>query len=247
MAADDIRVGKRNIRIIIVILAIFNLACLLILIAFPSLLPSVARWLPRRGVAEPVERVAVPDPAPEPVPPPEPEPAPDIPDPGVPERRVIEIHTVQRGDTFYELAGEYWGYPKIWPDLYILNKETHADPDYISPGDRISIFNPLGDPAALSPAQTEALLQAHVDTYKVYRSLGDQSLERGLRTGNQWLIQRGRLRINKAHWLLYSATRFDRRFLELYADQIDERDLRVVRHYLQRFGYPQLNDELIAK
>ena len=249
MAADDIRVGKRNILIIIAILAIFNIACLLVLIAFPSLLPSVANWLPRRGAPDPVERVVItqPEPAPEPEPDPEPAPEPVIVDPGVPERRVVETHTVRRGDTFYELAGEYWGYPKVWPDLYILNRDAYDDPDYISPGDQISIFNPIGNPAALTPSQTRAMLQAHVDTYKVYRSLGDHSLERGLQSGNRWLIQRGRVRINKAHWLLYSGTRFDRGFLDSYADQIDERDLRVVRGYLERFGHPELNDELIAK
>ena len=254
MAADDTRIGRRNVLIVIAILALFNIACLLILIAFPSFLPSFANWLPRRGPAEPVERVAVPEP-PEPAPAPEPAPTPDPPDapepdpdPGVPERLVTATHTVRAGDTFYDLAEEYWGYPKVWPDLYVLNRDRYRDPDLILPGDEITIYNPLGDPQALSPAQTDALLDAHIATYKVYRALGDEALERGLRTGNRWLIQRGRIRINKAHWLLYSGTRFDRAFLERWGDEIDERDLRVVRQYLERFGYPDLNDALpIAK
>lgn len=243
MAADDTRIGRRNVLIVIAILALFNVACLLILIAFPSFLPSFANWLPRRGPAEPVERVAVPEP-PEPAPAPEPAPTPEPPDPRVPERTVTGTHTVRAGDTFYDLAEKYWGYPKVWPDLYVLNRDRYRDPDFILPGDEITIYNPLGDPQALSPAQTEALLDAHIATYKVYRALGDEALERGLRTGNRWLIQRGRIRINKAHWLLYSGTRFDRAFLERWGDEIDERDLGVVRQYLERFGYPELNDAL---
>lgn len=252
MAAEDIRIGKRNILIITGILAIFNIACLLVLIAFPSFLPSVAGWLPRRGVQPDAPVVVTPVPAPQPAPAPTPAPTPAPPatptvDPGVPQRNRIAGHTVQQGDTFYELAGEYWGFSKLWPDLYVLNMAEFPDPDFISPGETIAIYNPLGDPQSLSPAQTQALLQAHVDTYHVYRRLGDQSVERGLRTGNQWLIQRGRVRINKAHWLLYSGVRFDRFFLDEFADQIQERDLRVVREYLSRFGYPALNDDLLPK
>lgn len=241
MAAEDIRIGKRNILIIIVVLAIFNLACLLVLIAFPTFLPSVANWLPRRGPQPDAPAVVI-APAPRAAPP-----APPAADPGVPERVRVAGHTVRRGDTFYELAGEFWGFSKMWPDLFVLNMAEFPDPDFVAPGETIAIFNPIGDPQALSPAQIHALLQAHVDTYLVYRRLGDESLERGLRTGNQWLILRGRVRINKAHWLLYSGVRFDRFFLDEFADQIQERDLRVVREYLNRFGYPALNDDLLPR
>jgi len=75
------------------------------------------------------------------------------------------------------------------------------------------------------------------ETYKVYRSLGEAALSRGRATGNNWLIQLGRIRINKAHWLLYSGLRFDHQLLETYAGQIQDRDARVVRDYVKRFGY----------
>ncbi len=154
------------------------------------------------------------------------------------ERTVIERHTVESGDTFYEISGSYWNNEHLWPDLYMLNRERFPDPDLMRPGDIVEIYPSLASDGELSARDINVLSQAYVDTYRVYRTLGIEALERGRERGSRYWILRSRIKINKAHWLLYSGHRFNRDLATEYADSIDERDLRVVRGYLERFGYP---------
>lgn len=170
---------------------------------------------------------------------PEPEPAPSQPEPvDADTREATGRHVVESGDTFYDLAGTYWRDEHLWPDLYVLNRERFPDPDLIRPGDIVRIYPSLASDGELSDSDIEVLSRAYVETYHVYRELGTRAAEEGRTQGSRYLIERSRNRINKAHWLLYSGHRFNRDLAEKYADDIDERDLRVVRRYLERFGYP---------
>ena len=178
---------------------------------------------------------------------PEPEPEPSDPEPSEPagpavvsaERTVSARHTVEAGDTFYEISGSYWNDEHLWPDLYMLNRERFSDPDLVRPGDIVEIYPSLASDGELSAQDIEVLSQAYVDTYSVYRRIGIEALERGRERGSRYWITRSRIKINKAHWLLYSGHRFNRNLAAEYAERIDERDLRVVRDYLERFGYPE--------
>lgn len=180
-----------------------------------------------------------PEPAPEPAPEPEPAPAESGESAVVPaERTVSARHTVESGDTFYEISGSYWGDEHLWPDLYMLNRGRFSDPDLMRPGDIVKIYPSLASDGELSARDIDVLSRAYLDTYRVYRTIGIEALERGRERGSRYWIVRSRIKINKAHWVLYSGHRFNRDLAEEYADSIDERDLRVVRGYLERFGYP---------
>lgn len=201
---------------------------------------------------EPVEQQPVAEPEPEPEPEPaaeaepeeepaaEPEPEPEPADPVVvpAEREQTGTHSVRAGDTFYDIAGEYWGDEHLWPDLYSLNAGRFADPDLIRPGDVVAVYPALDSDGELSRSDTGVLSEAYLETYRAYRAIGLEALERGRASGSRYWIERSRNKINKAHWLLYSGHRFNPDLVDEYADGIDPRDLRVVRGYLERFGYP---------
>ncbi len=51
------------------------------------------------------------------------------------------IHSVQQGDTLWDLAGKYLGSPWRWPEIWERNRFL-TNPHYIYPGIRIVIFPP---------------------------------------------------------------------------------------------------------
>jgi hypothetical protein len=281
---DDIRIGKRNVLIVLIVLALFDIAAVVLLFTVPGLPGVVAQDAaePRtqaqseqepsaQGEAETAESEAPSDSsrdgtsvseedteAPErdgakaqdeaatraesstdqadgdarsgegwqeasPIPP--------------AARTATGTHTVKRGETFYELSGELWEDEHLWPDLYVLNQQQFTNPDLVPEGSEISVYERLGSDGSFNPREMATLLQAYVDTYRRYRALGEQALERGRETGSRWLIELARARINKAHWLLYSGMRFRRDLLDHFDDQIEDRDERVVRQFVERFGY----------
>lgn len=138
-------------------------------------------------------------------------------------------HTVVQGDTLFDLAGEYWFDPYLWPMLLAANPETVADPDYLRRG---SVLNIPGRPDEAARAVTDA----HVEAYRRYRELGDQALSRGRTQGNVLSIQLGLIRVNKAHWVLYSGLRYDDGLLERAEGTVPPADLETVRGFITQFG-----------
>ena len=51
------------------------------------------------------------------------------------------VHTVVKGDTLWDLSGEYLGSPWLWPDLWERNRFI-TNPHYIFPGINVVIYPP---------------------------------------------------------------------------------------------------------
>jgi hypothetical protein len=244
------------VNIVLAVIDILLLAAVIFLFVSPQRRGeegAMVQTEPEAELAVEPEEPAEPEPAPEAEEPEaEPEPAEPADEPSEPEpepettgdrvvpgeRAVRERHVVEAGDTFYDIAGTYWGDEHLWPDLYVLNRSDFPDPDLIRPGSTVEIYRSLAADGELSEGDIARLSEAYVETYRVYRRLGTEALERGRATDSRYLLTRARIRINKAHWLLYSGHRLNPRLAEQYASRIDDRDLRVVRSYLERFGRP---------
>ncbi|MFP3959278.1 MAG: LysM peptidoglycan-binding domain-containing protein, partial [Spirochaetaceae bacterium] len=65
-------------------------------------------------------------------------------------REPVSQHRVERGDTFYDIAGIYWENEHLWPDLYALNRDDFRDPDFIRPGEQVDIYRSLAADGELS-------------------------------------------------------------------------------------------------
>lgn len=75
-----------------------------------------------------------------------------------------EIHTVEKGDTLWDLSQRYLGSPWYWPKVWSYNPEI-ANPHWIYPGNPVRFF-PAGEEvpsrveAGLGPAPTEMVAEA---------------------------------------------------------------------------------------
>ncbi len=147
------------------------------------------------------------------------------------DRPVIAEHIVRWGDNFFMLASRYWDNAYLWPDLYAANRETFSDPDFMLPGQRINVPESVLEDGTLSAAETVVVSEAHVVAYERYRRLGEVTLARGRETESQWLI-------NKSHWVLYSALRYNPDLLEEFAHRISTADRQVVQAYVRKYGMP---------
>ena len=170
-------------------------------------------------------------PAEQPAPDPErtrPEPATDTGAPGP-----TGTHIVVRGDTLFDLARTYWADAYLWPVILVTNSVSVMDPDFLRQGSILDI--PARPEVARNPG-IGAVGDAHIEAYLRYRSLGDETLSKGRGRGDLWLIQLGLIRINKAHWVLYSGLRYDPELLDKAAGTVPDRDLEIVRSFVSRFG-----------
>ena len=132
-------------------------------------------------------------------------------------RFVVEKHTVVWGECFSLITGDYWGDMFLWPDLYMLNDMKSGDPDLIYPNEVVEIFNRLGEGDSFSAREKDAILEAYIDVYDIYKGLGDEK--------------------NNSAWsLLWCAAKYDRNFLDKYADRIDPADRAMAQKYISEKG-----------
>jgi len=61
-------------------------------------------------------------------------------------------------------------------------------------------------------------------------------LQRGRAREEFWSTQLGLIRVNKAHWVLYSGLRYDDNLLERVEGRVPQSDLAIVRAFVTRFG-----------
>jgi hypothetical protein len=68
---------------------------------------------------------------------------------------VPEMYQVQRGDTLWEISGQFFGDPYVWPRLWAMNPSI-TNPHWIYPGDLIRLREPGGAPASQPAGATSA-------------------------------------------------------------------------------------------
>lgn len=137
--------------------------------------------------------------------------------PGEISRYVVDKHTVQWGECFSLVTGQYWDDMFLWPDLYLLNDMKSDDPDLIYPNEVIEIFNRLGDGDTYTGRERERILDAYIDVYHIYKALGEKK--------------------NNSAWsLLWCAAKYDEDFLDKYAHRIDPADRAMAQKYIDEKG-----------
>jgi len=242
MAKEGSGGRQRLLLVTDIVLAIVDIALIVVVLSIGFDFGRSEREPVTLAVEEEAERDGespAADAATEPEPEPEPEPAAQPDDQGTSpaERRVQRVYNVTKGDTFFGLTSRVWEDQHLWPDLYVLNKERFENPDLILPGERVEIYPSLKADGRLTDTELSVLMDAYVETYKRYRALGEEAFASARDSNDAYLLERSQLYINKAQWLLYSGLRYSRDLLDTHSDQIDDRDMRVVREYVDRFGY----------
>lgn len=133
-------------------------------------------------------------------------------------RYITGEHTVKKGESFSLITGYYWEDIFLWPDLYIRNDMRSDDPDMIYPDEIIKIYNRLGIGNTFSGQDTEEILEAYLQVYRVYKNLGEKK--------------------NNSVWsLLWCAAKYDHDFLDNYKDRIDPDDRAMAQKYINEEGF----------
>ncbi len=153
------------------------------------------------------------------------------------ERELVSRHTVQRGDTFVVLAEEYWGDKYWWPVLYLDNRENYPNPNRLYPGQRIEIYDaPFSPDTKDSNMNIDALLEAYVSMYHVYRDFGEKLIDRGRRENNAYLQRYGYWRLMEARTLIYTGTMFQNDFIDDVQEELRENDYNILKNHFEYYG-----------
>jgi LysM repeat protein len=67
------------------------------------------------------------------------------------------VHRVRAGDTLWDLARQYLENPYLWPQIYQLNRDVIANPNWIYPAERIRIPGLVVQPDAARTSEEAAL------------------------------------------------------------------------------------------
>lgn len=229
--------GKRTIVVVTIVLLILDLAlgAAALILGPGALFGGAAERPSAEESAETPTSAPAPEEAPAPTEAAEPETPPEAPSDS---RDPAKSYRVQPGDTLYDITREVWGDEDLWPLVYLRNQPALDNPDRISPFTTLRLGRyPLSD-GDLTEEERREILDGYVAAYKAYRKHGEEALDSGRSGSSEYLIQRGRVLINKAHWLLYRGLTFDEELLDRYSEEIQDRDRRVVEEYLRRFGAP---------
>jgi hypothetical protein len=133
-------------------------------------------------------------------------------------RYITGEHTVVKDESFSLITGYYWDDIFLWPDLYIRNTMRSDDPDLIYPDEIITIYNRLGVGETFSSQETDEILEAYLQVYRIYKKLGKEK--------------------NNSVWsLLWCAARYDHDFLNQYKDRIDAADRTMAQKYIDEQGF----------
>lgn len=157
-------------------------------------------------------------------------------------RDVLASHRIERGDTLWDLAEEYWNSRHLWPDLYTVNADRLEDPDDLTVGATLEIPEPLMRDGQLGEDAQEYLLDSYIQAYNAYRrsaELLDSDIRDNARPD---LLSSGTLKLARAQWLLYSGTRFDQDYMDERSGDIHASDRELVERYLERFGTPEMSN-----
>lgn len=138
--------------------------------------------------------------------------------PTIPERYVVDHHTVKKDESFSLVTGVYWDDVYLWPDLYIRNNMKSEDPDIIYPDEIVDIYNRLGEGDLYNDIEKDEILKAYIKVYDIYKRLGN-------------------MKDNSVWALLYSGAKYDHNFLELFSDRIEPADKAMAQKYIDEEGY----------
>lgn len=138
--------------------------------------------------------------------------------PSIPERYIVDQHTVIKDESFSLVTGQYWDDVYLWPDLYIRNEMKSKDPDIIYPDEIIDIYNRLGSGDVYNDIEKDEILKAYIEVYDIYKKLGT-------------------MKENSVWALLYSGAKYDHDFLELFSDRIEPADKAMAQKYIDEEGY----------
>jgi len=122
-------------------------------------------------------------------------------------------HEVVPGDNLWNLAGNYYYDPFLWPNIYRVNTETVKNPDILEPHQILALPIMYGTPDNLTEQDRRNLAEGYFNVYEFYRS--DQP--------------------HLAPFALWAAVRFDPEILALHNDRISSDDLAFLNaHNVER-------------
>lgn len=117
---------------------------------------------------------------------------------------IIDEYTVVPGDTLVRIANEKWGNYRLWPALYLVNRDKVENPYLIEPGMTLRIPSRV-DPEVLNQATRRILNESYAEIYTKFQNYGASYRY-------------------PARWILLEASYFDPDFVQDFADAITEDD-----------------------